>query len=207
MFIRAYLRASTTQQDANRAKKQLEEFSLDKGHKIASVYVENVSGRTLKRPQLMKLIDDASPSDIILIESVDRLTRLTSDDWDTLKHIISEKKLSVVAVDLPTSHMALEPTKKGDDLSRGILKAVNQMLLDILATMASKDYELRRQRANQGIEKAKLAGKYKGRPADTVRNEGIKKMLKGGASYSEVQAATGAARATIAKLKKELLAA
>mgnify|MGYP003667014909 CR=1 FL=1 len=204
MFIRAYLRASTEEQDASRAKAQLEKFASDNNQKIASTYIENVSGRTLHRPQLMKLIEEAGKGDVILIESVDRLTRLTSDDWDTLKGIISEKLLSVVAVDLPTSHKALEPIAKGDDMSRSILKAVNQMLIDILATMAAKDYEMRRQRADQGIEKAKQAGKYKGRQANTSRNEGIKKMLASGASYSEIQATTGAARATIAKLRKEV---
>ena len=60
MFIRAYLRASTKDQDANRAKDELIVFAREHGHKIAAFYTENESGAMLERPQLMQLIDDAS---------------------------------------------------------------------------------------------------------------------------------------------------
>jgi DNA invertase Pin-like site-specific DNA recombinase len=59
MFIRAYLRASTKDQDANRAKNNLIAFTREHGHKIAAFYTENESGAMLEHPQLMQLIDDA----------------------------------------------------------------------------------------------------------------------------------------------------
>jgi len=46
-FIRAYLRASTDEQDAARAKAQVEAFAVDRGMQIASWYVENESGAKL----------------------------------------------------------------------------------------------------------------------------------------------------------------
>ena len=60
MFIRAYLRASTKDQDANRAKDELIVFAREHGHKIAAFYTENESGAMLEHPQLMQLIDDTS---------------------------------------------------------------------------------------------------------------------------------------------------
>lgn len=68
-------------------------------------------------------------------------------------------------------------------------------------TMACKDYERRRQRSAQGIAKARAQGAYKDRPENTERNRGIAKMLGSGMTYSEIQKATGASRATIAKIK------
>jgi len=56
MFIRAYLRGSTKEQDAKRAKNELIQFAADHGHKIAAFYIENESGATLVRPKLMQLI-------------------------------------------------------------------------------------------------------------------------------------------------------
>ena len=50
MFIRAYLRASTKEQDAKRAKNELIQFANDHGHKIATFYIENESGAMLERP-------------------------------------------------------------------------------------------------------------------------------------------------------------
>ena len=108
MFIRAYLRASTKDQDANRAKDELIAFAREHGHKIAAFYIENESGAMLERPQLMQLIDDASEGDVILVEQIDRLARLNQTDWDTLKRKLSAKRLSVVSKELPTSYMALQ---------------------------------------------------------------------------------------------------
>ena len=91
MFIRAYLRASTKEQDAKRAKNELIAFANDHGHKIAAFYIENESGAILVRPKLMQLIEDAHKGDVILVEQIDRLARLNQADWDTLKRMLSEK--------------------------------------------------------------------------------------------------------------------
>ena len=93
MFIRAYLRASTKEQDAKRAKNDLIAFAQEYGHKVAAFYIENESGATLVRPELMQLIDDAHEGDVILVEQIDRLARLNQADWDTLKRMLLEKNL------------------------------------------------------------------------------------------------------------------
>ncbi|WP_294531864.1 recombinase family protein, partial [uncultured Rhodoblastus sp.] len=111
MFVRAYLRASTSDQDANRAREQLEAFAVERGLKIAAWYVENESGAKLARPELFRLLNDACPGDLILCEQVDRLSRLSSSDWEKLKTEIAARRVRVVALDLPTSWvMAAEKT-------------------------------------------------------------------------------------------------
>ena len=139
---------------------------------MASWYTENVSGASLQRPALLRLLDDAAPGDIILIEQVDRLSRMDEDGWQKLKHLISEKNLVVVSLDLPTSHMALT-SSAGDEFTQAMLKAVNGMMLDMLAAIARKDYEDRRRRQKEGIAKAKVAGKYRGRRADEQLHQKI----------------------------------
>ena len=47
MFVRAYLRASTDDQDANRARDQLKAFAAERGLSVAAWYVENESGAKL----------------------------------------------------------------------------------------------------------------------------------------------------------------
>jgi DNA invertase Pin-like site-specific DNA recombinase len=49
MFLRVYLRASTKEQDANRAKDDLITFAKERNLKIAAFYVENESGASLER--------------------------------------------------------------------------------------------------------------------------------------------------------------
>ena len=202
MFVRAYLRASTKEQDAKRAKNELIAFAQEHSHKIAAFYIENKSGATLERPQLMQLIDDAHESDIILVEQIDRLARLNQADWDTLKRMLSEKKLSIVSKELPTSYMALQSESSTEFMS-SVLQAINSMMLDMLAAIARKDYEDRRNRQMQGIARAKAEGKYSGRRKDTEKRKIIASLLKSGHSYSEIQGMTKCSRHLIADVVKE----
>jgi DNA invertase Pin-like site-specific DNA recombinase len=169
MFVRAYLRASTSNQDAYRAREQLRDFASDRGLTIAAWYVENESGAKLSRPELFRLLADAHPGDILLVEQVDRLSRLTASDWERLKAELTSRRVRVVALDLPTSWMMA--TKSADEFTGRMFEAINGMLLDMLAAVARKDYDDRRQA--QGQAKAKAEGRYRGRPEDTDRNAGI----------------------------------
>lgn len=205
MFIRAYLRASTDQQDANRARADLQAFATERGLTVAAWYVENESGASLKRPELFRLLADSSPGDVLLIEQVDRLSRLNAADWETLKGQLQQKRVRVVALDLPTSWQLA--ATNSNDLTQRMLDALNGMMLDMLAAIGRKDYEDRRRRARQGIERAQSEGKYKGRPEDTARNASILAMLKLGASWSDVCNATGASRSTISRILKKAEAA
>lgn len=152
MNAHLYLRASTKDQDANRAKDFLETFAVEKGLTIAGIYSENISGTKLDRPELMRLLDVAHSGDILLCESVDRLSRLSTRDWDTLRAAIKAKGLRLVIADLPTSHIMVED--KG--ITGQIMAVINNMLLDLMATMARLDQEKRVERINQGLAKKRI---------------------------------------------------
>ncbi|MEQ0325762.1 recombinase family protein [Klebsiella sp. JB_Kp015] len=199
--VYAYLRASTTQQDATRAKGQLDEFATANGMTISSYFAENESGASLKRPELFRLLEIAQKGDVLLVEQVDRLSRLSGEDWNKLRSLINEKGVRVVALDLPTSHQLIQ---SGDEFTSRMLEALNGMMLDMLAAIARKDYTDRKRRQAQGIVKAKSDGKYKGRPEDTQRNERIAKLLQAGMSYSDVMDTVNCARATVAKVSRSL---
>lgn len=205
MFVRAYLRASTNQQDASRARGQLRAFAGERGLRIAAWYVENESGAKLARPELFRLIADAEPGDVLLVEQVDRLSRLAAADWQRLKADLTARQLRVVALDLPTSWMMA--TNTADEFTGRMFEAINGMLLDMLAAVARKDYDDRRRRQAQGQARAKAEGRYKGRREDIERNQGIARMLAGGQSWGSIQAVTGCSRATIAKIAKRAKAA
>jgi DNA invertase Pin-like site-specific DNA recombinase len=201
-FTRAYLRASTDEQDANRAREQLQAFAAERGLMVAAWYVESESGAKLARPELFRLLADAQPGDILLVEQVDRLSRLTDADWQKLKAELTARHVRVVALDLPTSWMMASAA--ADEFTLRMFEAINGMLLDMLAAVARKDYDDRRRRQAQGQAKAKAAGLYKGRPEDTERNAGIASMIAAGQSWTMIQNATGCSRATIAKIAQRL---
>jgi len=199
MFIRAYLRASTDDQNAARAKEELIKFAEERGHTIASFYIENVSGSTLERPELHRLLEGSQEGDVLLLEQVDRLTRLKDSDWQLLKRRIEDKGLLIVAQDLPTSYQLLSRTDDSDFMN-SMFKAINSMLLDMLAAVARKDFEDRRRRQQQGIAKAKSEHKYAGRKADDKRHQLVIEYRAKNHSLNEVAKLTGYSKATVCRI-------
>ncbi|HDY7965578.1 TPA: recombinase family protein [Vibrio vulnificus] len=205
MTIRVYLRASTREQNAERAKETMINFLDSKQLKADHFYIENESGAKLDRPVLMQLLEDSAKGDTILIEQVDRLSRLTKADWETLKDVIKGKGVNIVAIDLPTSHAALTVTE-GDDITHIIMQAVNNMFLDMFAAFARKDYEDRKRRQAEGIAIAKEKGVYKGRPQSEKTIAKCKAALKDidqGFTKEKAAKANGVGIATLYRYIKE----
>lgn len=185
MIIRAYLRASTKEQDANRAREQLKAFALSHDAKITTFYVENESGTTVGRPELQRLISEAQGGEVLLCEAVDRLSRHEHDDWKRLRAQIDSAGLRIVAADMPMTWVALNPIK-GDPMMAWMQSAMTNMLLDVMAAFARKDYERRRHVQKQGIEKAKAAGLYRGKAPNQVLHKKISDMLGGHYSVRKI---------------------
>lgn len=172
MYIFGYLRASTSDQNAKRAQSTLQRFVQEKGFRVAGWYIENESGASLQRPELLRLLDDTAIGDAIIIEQIDRLSRLDEKSWFILKEMLNKKELKVISLDLPTSHIALS-AQVTDEFTNSMLKAINSMMMDMLAAIARKDYQDRRRRQAEGIKKAKEEGKYRGRRPNLELHEKI----------------------------------
>jgi len=205
MNAHLYLRASTKDQDANRAKVALELFAAEKGLSIVGVYAENISGTKLNRPELLALLDTAESGDVLLVESVDRLSRLSQADWDTLKATIKAKGLRLVVADLPTSHMLVEA--KG--ITGQIMDVINNMLIDLMATMARLDQEKRVERIRQGLEN-KRAADPEWKPAGKGKNAALWAKVQDyiakhpNLSADEVARVAGCGVATVYRIKREM---
>lgn len=141
------------------------------------------------------LLKDCQQNDILLVEDVDRLSRLVGEDWKTLKKMIRQKDIRVVAVNVPTTRLA----SGHNDFDSRMFSAIN----DMLAAVARRDYEQRRERQQQGIARAKREGKYKGRQVNQSRYDAINRLIASGGSWSQVQKVLGCSRATISNAVKQ----
>jgi DNA invertase Pin-like site-specific DNA recombinase len=193
MAVRIYVRASTKDQDAERALDDLITFSKEYDDQYHS-YIENYSGTKLDRPALNRLLDEAEQGDILLVESVDRLSRLSQDDFSTLKQRIKAKGLRLVVADLPTTHTVNE------GMTGDILNVINSMLIDLLATMAKLDNDKRRERIKQGLERSGY--KPTGKKADTTKHDRIKALNDKGLTKEEIAKAVGCGVATVYRVLK-----
>ena len=204
MYIFGYLRASTSDQNAKRAQSTLQRFVQEKGFRIAGWYIENESGASLQRPELLRLLGDAAKGDAIIIEQIDRLSRLDEKSWFTLKEMLHEKELKVISLDLPTSHIAFSP-QITDEFTGSMFKAINSMMMDMLAAIARKDYQDRRRRQADGIKKAKEEGKYRGRQADSDLHEKIYQLrITNKLSISDTAKLTHVSNRTVIRVAKKL---
>lgn len=204
-YIHAYLRASTADQDAKRAKAPIQNFLQERNLRAASWHYENGSGAELNRPVLLQLLNQAENGDIIICEQIDRLSRLSAANWEILKDKLRDKQIKVISLDLPTSHQFLTPTSTELGFTDQALLAINNMMLDLLAAISRKDYEDRARRQLQGIEKAKKNGVYKGRTPDLLAHENIYKLrVKNGVSIRETAALTGVSERTVLRVVKKM---
>lgn len=196
MTTRIYVRASTKDQDAERALDDLREFTKSM-HSNISEYIENESGTKLDRPVLNQLLDESNNGDTLLVESVDRLSRLSQSDFDVLKGRIKEKGLKLVIADLPTTHMLIS---SNDNITSSILNLINNMLIDLLATMARLDNDKRKERIKQGLKKSGY--KPTGKKADIGKHDRIKKLNQKGLTKEEIAKAVGCGIATVYRVLK-----
>ncbi len=196
MTIHIYVRASTKDQDAERALDSLKEFAITIQDNVKE-YVENESGTKLDRPVLNKLLDKAENGDTLLVESVDRLSRLKQEEFEVLKGRIKEKGLKLVVADLPTTHVLLNTD---DTITSSILNLVNNLLIDLLATMARLDNEKRIERIKQGLERSGY--KPTGKKADTDKHNRIIELNNKGLTKEEIGKAVGCGVATVYRVLK-----
>lgn len=201
---RVYMRVSTEEQDLSRQNAVLEEAKAA-GFYIAGVYREKASGARADRPELQRMIDDLQPGDVVIAEKIDRISRLPLADAERLVESIRSKgaRFSIPGV-VDLSELSAEAT----GVAKIVLESIQEMLLRLALQMARDDYEDRRERQKQGIQKAKAAGRYKGRKSDLLAHERIIKLRAAGHSIRETARLAGCSESQVkrvARMRKSAL--
>lgn len=159
---RIYMRVSTHDQDLTRQEKIIEEAKKF-NYFIAGIYKEKASGTLThsQRPALKKLIKSLQKGDVVMIEKMDRLTRLPFYEAKTLIETIRSKGASLYISNVPD--LSGFYSDNLTTVQKVILDAIQDLLLDLALIQARDNYEDIKQRQAEGILIAKRNGKYKGR--------------------------------------------
>jgi DNA invertase Pin-like site-specific DNA recombinase len=166
---RIYERVSTDEQDWFRQAK-IEQSARASGYYIAGIYREKASGARVDRPELLRMIADLQPGEVVVAEKIDCISRLPLPEAKQLVATIraTRAKLAIPGlVDL--SELAAE--SKG--VARIVLESLQDLLLKLAHQIARDDYETRRERQRKGVQLAKAAGKYVVRKPDVAIHERI----------------------------------
>jgi DNA invertase Pin-like site-specific DNA recombinase len=180
-IARIYERVSSEDQDLKRQEALVTE-AKHAGYHIAGVYREKASGARADRPELLRMIADLQPGEVIIAEKMDRISRLPLEDAEKLVETIEDKGARLVVpgvVDLS------DLVADANGVPKIVLEALQKMLLKLALQAARDDYVDRRTRQRQGIEIAKSEHKYAGRKADETTNANIIALRKAGHSIAK----------------------
>lgn len=164
-----YLRVSTKEQNEERQRVAMQEFNQANGFENAIEMVDKSSGTNTDRPQLQLLLQVVGEGDLVVIQSIDRLSRNYNECKDLWKQI-TDKGADIVVIDMP-----LLDTRQHKDLLGNF---VSDLILQVLAYVGQQENEFRRKRQAEGIAVAKAQGKHLGRPRATFPNNFEEEYLR-----------------------------
>ena len=186
-----YARVSTVDQNLVRQIVRLKEEQVD------LIYKEKLSGKDMERPQLKRLLKRLTSEDEVYVVSLDRLGR-NSDDITRIINQITIKGAFLNVLDLPT----FEGIK-----DHNLKRLLTSLILEIKKYDAEQERKMIRERQRQGIEQAKLAGKYKGKriqySADSPKKKNREiyfktiEMLKNGIPKTKIANRLGISKQTV----------
>ena len=178
MTIVGYARVSSAGQSLEIQQEQLTQAGCEK------LFSEKQSGTsTSNRLALQDALEWLREDDTLVVTRLDRLARSGKDLHDIIDKL-SRKKVSFQclqqgAVDTTTS--------------------MGKLVLGILGAVAEFETDIRKERQRDGIEKAKLRGVYKGRPASIDASK-VRELRTAGMGGAEIAKQMGIGRASVYRL-------
>ena len=152
--VYGYARVSTKEQHLDRQMKALLDFGIEE----RDIVTDKSSGMSMDREgyQMLKtrLLRDG---DTLVIKSLDRLSRNKGYIKAELEYF-KQRHIRVMVLDLPTTLVELPEGQEW------VFEMINNILIEVLASIAEQERLTTRQRQQEGIAVAREQGKHLGRP-------------------------------------------
>ena len=151
--VYGYARVSTREQNLDRQIAALRQYVTDE----RDIITDKESGKDFDRTGYQYLRERLiRPGDTLIVKSLDRLGRNKEQVMEELRHFRADG-VRVKILDLPTTMIDLPD---GQDW---IVEMVNNILIEVLASIAEQERLTIRQRQAEGIAEAKKQGRLLGR--------------------------------------------
>ena len=152
--IYGYARVSSREQNLDR-----QILALEKYVEKENIVIDKESGKELNRRgyQALKGVLGLRKGDTLYITSLDRLSRSKTDIKNELTWF-RENGVRLIVLDLPTTAIDVP------DGQEWIIEMVNNILIEVLSSIAEQERATIRKRQREGIEAARKKGKHIGRP-------------------------------------------
>jgi DNA invertase Pin-like site-specific DNA recombinase len=186
-----YLRVSTTEQDVENQRSELERICEEKDWEIVETITEESSAYQGKREKFQKLFDMAHRHeyDVLVTWSLDRLDRRGIQETLQSLQRLDDNDIQFYSYQEPYLTTLDSHTR--------------ELIISVLSWVAEMESERRSERTKAGLERARDQGKQIGRPkkGSEAEREAIRKMVdQDGLSYREVEEKTGLSKSTISRI-------
>jgi DNA invertase Pin-like site-specific DNA recombinase len=169
--IFGYCRVSSIDQNVERQIEAVSNFALEKYNvkldEDDNLFIDKCSGKDFNRDEWMKLEMQLRQDDVLIIKELDRLGRNKEMITEVLQKL-RKKKVRVHILDVPTTLIDFD--SYGNDVANAMMEMINNLLVEVMATIAENERIKIRQRQAEGIALAKARGVYKGRKSVTVED-------------------------------------
>lgn len=165
-----------------------------------NIVVDKISGKNFDRPgyQALKGALGLRSGDVLVVHSLDRLSRNKSDINSELKWF-QENNIRLMVLDLPTTLVEVSDNQKW------IIEMINNILIEVLASIAEQERLTIRKRQREGIDAAKAQGRKLGRKKIEIPNDWdlyYGKWKSGQITAKEMMDALGLKRGTFYRMVK-----
>ena len=158
-----YHRTSTQDQHLDRGITEIENFCKMNSIQLERIYTDQQTGKNFNRPRYQVLKEDIlRPGETLIVTEVDRLGRNKQSTLQELQYF-KDKGIRVMILEIPTTTQDLSMLE--NSMAKMIMETINNMLIELYATMAQAEIEKKEKRQREGIEAAKARGVRFGRPS------------------------------------------
>ncbi len=152
----AYHRTSTKEQHLDRGIAELTKYCEDNNITLYKdkVYTDQQTGKNFNRPRYTMLKDEILENgDTLIVTELDRLGR---NKEATLKELrfYKDNGIRVMVLELPTTLIDL--SKMENSMAKMMLETINNMMIELYASMAQAEIEKKEKRQREGIEAKKV---------------------------------------------------
>lgn len=205
-MVYGYHRTSTAEQHLDRGITEIETFCKNNDLALEKIYTDQQTGKNFNRPRYQVLKEDIlRAGDTLIVTELDRLGRNKQDTLKELRYF-QEKEVRVMILEIPTTTQDL--TRLENSMAKMIMETINNMLIELYATMAQAEIEKKEKRQAEGIAAKKERGEWGdyGRPKAKKSanwNEVIALWENNEITAVEAMKRTGTKKTTFYKLLKE----
>lgn len=190
MSAYGYHRTSTREQHLDRGIQEIKRYCEDNHINLVNIYTDQQTGKNFNRPRYTVLVEDVlRKGDILIITELDRLGRNKRDTMMQIQHL-KDMGIRLMVLELPTTLMDM--SFMDNAMARMMLETINNMMLELYASMAQAELEKKEKRQREGIETKKLRGEWDdyGRPPamdKEIFNQEFAKVVQGQMTPTELR--------------------